>query len=74
MLLLHQIFFLILYFTPLSVTQISSPHCHKVKLTKAYLAAVAKSLENQLLNQCSSKSTKRFKEAPHDIRLSRKEG
>lgn len=74
MLLLHQIFFLILYFIPLSVKQISSLHCHKVKLTKAYLAAVAKSLENQLLNQCSSKSTKRFKGAPHDICLSRKEG
>ena len=44
MLLLHQIFFLILYFIPLSVKQISSLHCHKVILTKAYLAAVTKSL------------------------------
>ena len=47
-LLLHQIFFCILYFTAFSISTISL-HYHKTKLTKRHLASVVKSLENQLI-------------------------
>ena len=47
-LLLHQIFFCILYFSAFSISTISL-HYHKTKLTKRHLASVVKSLENQLI-------------------------
>ena len=51
-------------FTPLSINK-TSLHYHKTNLTKAYLASVVKSLENQLINQYFNKSN-HLEMAPHN--------